>query len=242
MSTNDGYCTCNGPDSGGRMGDCGIAAHRIEWVASRADVKYGRAALAGWAADRAETTTATATLMARRGGKTQALIESLLAQAGERGLTVEVVYPETTTATTEDAAQVLDDVIQHLRRIWSPAVDYGDEHEVIDTAEVLLGQALPGLLATARTRPTREALIEAIGHDGDWCKRERGELCCDAPMIADRVLALWADQPTEAEAGAQALEQAAEALYADDGPNHPLSAATWLRERAARLRAGGDDQ
>lgn len=27
----DGYCTCNGADAGGRMGDCGIAAHRAEW-------------------------------------------------------------------------------------------------------------------------------------------------------------------------------------------------------------------
>ena len=43
-----------------------------------------------------------------------------------------------------------------------------------------------------------------------------------------------------AEAGAQALEQAADDLYSDDGPGNPLSTTTWLRERAARLRGGGD--
>lgn len=29
----DGFCVCNGPEAGGRMGDCGIAAHRAEWRA-----------------------------------------------------------------------------------------------------------------------------------------------------------------------------------------------------------------
>lgn len=33
------------------------------------------------------------TLMAQRQGKSQALIEAMLAQAKDRGLTVEVVYP-----------------------------------------------------------------------------------------------------------------------------------------------------
>src|SRR5699024_8018821 len=31
----EGYCTCNGPDAGGLMGDCGIALHRAQWRAER---------------------------------------------------------------------------------------------------------------------------------------------------------------------------------------------------------------
>jgi len=31
----DGFCTCNGANSGGRMRDCGIAAHRAEAFAQR---------------------------------------------------------------------------------------------------------------------------------------------------------------------------------------------------------------
>lgn len=33
----------------------------------------------------------------------------------------------------------------------------------------------------------------------------------------------------------EALREAADALYGDDGPGHPLSTATWLRARADRL-------
>lgn len=36
----------------------------------------------------------TAQLLARKGGKTQALIDSMLAQANERGIRVEIVYPQ----------------------------------------------------------------------------------------------------------------------------------------------------
>jgi hypothetical protein len=35
--------------------------------------------------------------MARRGGKAQALIDSMLAQANERGIRVEIVHPEQAT-------------------------------------------------------------------------------------------------------------------------------------------------
>lgn len=35
----DGFCVCNGPESGGLMGDCGIAAHRAEWRNNRVDAK-----------------------------------------------------------------------------------------------------------------------------------------------------------------------------------------------------------
>src|SRR5690625_28911 len=121
------------------------------------------------AARPAETTTAT--LVARRGGKTQALIESLLAQAEDRGLTVEVVYPETTTATTEDAAQVIEST-RHYNGSTSFIVP-------ADAARALMDA---GLLATARTvnvHPTyiveyqqkiadelgveREAVLRALG-------------------------------------------------------------------------------
>lgn len=44
-----------------------------------------------------QTEPTTVQLMARRGGKTQALIESMLAQANERGIRVEIVHPEQTT-------------------------------------------------------------------------------------------------------------------------------------------------
>lgn len=47
-----------------------------------------------------------------------------------------------TETTIKDAAQVLDDVIQHLRKVWSPAADYDEARQVIDAAEVLLDQAL----------------------------------------------------------------------------------------------------
>lgn len=37
---------------------------------------------------------------------------------------------------------------------------------------------------------------------------------------------------------AEALREAADALYGNDGPDHPLSTATWLRERADRIERG----
>jgi hypothetical protein len=40
---------------------------------------------------------------------------------------------------------------------------------------------------------------------------------------------------TEPEVKAEALREAADALYGDNGPEHPLSTATWLRERASRI-------
>lgn len=55
---------------------------------------------------------------------------------------------------TEDAARVLDDVIQHLRKIWSTGHD--EAREVIDTAEELLAQALPRLTRTGSRRSCSE--------------------------------------------------------------------------------------
>lgn len=89
----------------------------------------------------AETTTATATLMARRGGKTQALIESLLAQAKDRGLTVEVVYPETTTATDEGLRDRLQEAIAPVVAPYTSGP--------MDPLDVQVTDAVMGLLATA---------------------------------------------------------------------------------------------
>ena len=38
----EGYCTCNGYDSGGLMGDCGIALHRAQYRADRAESNVDR--------------------------------------------------------------------------------------------------------------------------------------------------------------------------------------------------------
>ena len=95
---------------------------------------------------------------------------------------------ETTTATNEDAARVLDDVIQHLRKIWSTGHD--EAREVIDTAEELLAQALPRLLATARTRPTREELSTLILSFLKPPKHSGGSWTLNPDDAADAVLAL----------------------------------------------------
>src|SRR5690625_4282539 len=58
---------------------------------------------------------------------------------------------ETTTATTEDAARVIDDAC------------YGGASSPQEIAQAL---ADAGLLATARTRPTREQIAAVIHHDG----------------------------------------------------------------------------
>lgn len=44
--------------------------------------------------------------------------------------------------------------------------------------------------------PDRESLVDAIGHDGEWCHGEKPDgSCCDAGRIADRVLPLFGDVP-----------------------------------------------
>lgn len=48
-------------------------------------------------------------------------------------------------------------------------------------------------------------------------------------------IALAVQVRTEAEVKAEALREAADDLYSDNGPGNPLSTATWLRERAERL-------
>lgn len=44
---------------------------------------------------------------------------------------------------------------------------------------------------------------------------------------------------SEAEVKAEALREMADLIYTDGGPDHPLSVATWLRERAAMLEGEG---
>src|SRR5690606_8870927 len=102
---------------------------------------------------------------------------------------------------------------------------------------------------TARTRPTREQIITALDHEGAFCGvcgREPGDPLDDCDdcrrclhRYADAVLALYADQPTEAEAGARALEQAAEWLRSDMDEPWGDRAANRRDVRAARIRAGG---
>jgi|SRR5690625_768744 len=90
---------------------------------------------------------------------------------------------ETTTATTEDAARVIDDAC------------YGGASSPQEIAQAL---ADAGLLATARTRPTREQIAAVIHHDGwevpqgyeDSLDPENCATCRDALNTADAVLAL----------------------------------------------------
>ena len=42
----------------------------------------------------------------------------------------------------------------------------------------------------------------------------------------------------EAEIKAEALREAADLLYTDEGPKHPLSTASWLNERADKIDGG----
>lgn len=57
-------------------------------------------------------------------------------------------------------------------------------------------------------------------------------------MAAIRDISLGFRIRPEAEIKAEALREAADDLHGDHGPEHPLSTATWLRERADALEAG----
>src|SRR5690606_19944127 len=81
-----------------------------------------------------------------------------------------------------------EDVLDSLPYFTFEDDDVAPDEEFVRKADVAR------LLSTARTRPGREQIIEAIGHDSEWCRPERGPgRCCDAPKIADAVLALLAD-------------------------------------------------
>lgn len=65
----------------------------------------------------------------------------------------------------------------------------------------------------------------------------------NGPRVVAWVLADYADRMDaifqkwlakhDREVAARALNDAADALYTDEGPGHPLSTATWLRARAS---------
>lgn len=130
----------------------------------------------------------------------------------------------TDDARAEAAAQV----------IWHTETQDLGGYTLRDAQQVAQALADAGLLATARTRPTRDDVARVLFHrvhpDGVW-SADGGEAFL---RDADAVLALWADQPTEAEAGARALEQAADTL----GTRGRMSPQA-LRDRANDLRAGG---
>src|SRR5690625_2339140 len=137
---------------------------------------------------------------------------------------------ETATATTEDAVERVFQTTHPAPNTVMGWIRAGYE---------------AGLLATARTRPTREAIEEAIeagkvAHDD--AVAAGGAVGPQNDYIAEEVDALLNhDQPTEAEAGARALVHAAgdhfHAMVAA-GAGNPGEVSTWLRERAASLRGG----
>jgi hypothetical protein len=55
-----------------------------------------------------ETVAPTVHFCGRRGGKTRATIDAILSQADERGIVVEVVYPQTVAPTEEQIADAID--------------------------------------------------------------------------------------------------------------------------------------
>ena len=136
---------------------------------------------------------------------------------------------ETTTATVEDAARVIREAIY-----LTPEEPF---HTLPQDAADALAEA--GLLATARTRPTREQVIDALVMSP--LSDTAGTDMRPFEQTADAVLALWAAQPTEAEAGARALEQAATAWAEDPDAvgDSEKDARNWLRDRADHIRKGG---
>jgi len=138
---------------------------------------------------------------------------------------------ETTAATTEDIA----DALEH----WDRGIDWrlAEQANLTRAAYLRGAEQLMSLLATARTRPTREQVTAAIGDAANSMQVGFGVVSITAAV--DAVLALYADQPTEAEAGARALEQAAEWLRSDMDEPWGDRAANRLDVRAARIRAGG---
>lgn len=155
--------------------------------------------------------------------------------------------------TTEEWLRALDDAGDRVAT-YGRAVQADEGPAMAGLGLKLAKDVAAGLLATARTCPTRQQIAKAI-HNSDLASGRSGTYWTGRSYYenADAVLALLADQPTDAEAGARALEQSADevaridqhwdsALWiADDrrprgGQYVPVP--DWLRERAARLRAG----
>lgn len=172
---------------------------------------------------------------------------------------------ETTTATDEDAA--LDAATEAVEAEFT-SINAGSDHGARDVAEAAVYAFLGarGLLATARTRPTRDDLAEAIMDSDtvpcDVCDDSRCHYCrADAYRKADAVLALLADQPTEAPTSTQwahrtasggasihPTREAAEAARDEYTsrpvnpfePPPPASLGIWRREVTPWTKAGDD--
>jgi len=91
-------------------------------------------------------------LMARRGGKTQAMIKALLAQANERGIRVEVVYPQ--SEPTEAAAKVAAQHIAWAASDWTDIEGGTHEHGMYCTNwTAYVDDARAALRAAAQVKP-----------------------------------------------------------------------------------------
>src|SRR5690606_5223859 len=147
---------------------------------------------AEWAAARAETTDER---VVHNHGPTDGpgldCPETILPDGGLRGACLN--RDETTTATTEDAARVL---YRELRLRLPEALAPADEVTDWTTWKHIVTE-VAGLLATARTRPTRDELAKVICESR--CSPQRKSWL----ETADAVLALLADQPTEAPTSTQ---------------------------------------
>src|SRR5690625_1018205 len=103
---------------------------------------------------------------------------------------------ETTTATTEDI-QTLDARWFERWETEQPLADkYAGYYQGRVSAVAQCREELRRLLATARTRPTREQVTAAIGDAANSMQIGFGVVSIAAAV--DAVLALWADQPTAA--------------------------------------------
>lgn len=125
------------------------------------------------------------------------------------------VVPSDHTATTEDAVV---DLLGRLSSAVTRLEGLRDEHW--DPAE----------------RQRLHGKAEGVKLAAGYVEEARGLLATARPDTTTDLI----DTPAVREVQAQALEAAAAVLYSDDGPGNPLSAATWLRERAAAIREGAD--
>ena len=85
----------------------------------------------------------------RRSGKSQALIDSMLAQANERGIRVEVVYPQ---------AKPTDEEREALSNFLFTVYEHGSQPNALREADAILGFLASHRPAQAPTDDEREAL------------------------------------------------------------------------------------
>ena len=208
LSIEDGYlvarvdrCTCD-PHYGAHEIHCGIVDHQ------RLDD------LPGWpgAADRPSVTGAARAALAVALAKYEAKVER--AQNSGQGTVIAILAgaslahavrdalaagrAETTTATTEDAVNVdLDGIMERFalaQQDASHVIIYERMDASMSDVPELVAEVrrLTGLLATARTHPTRERIARAIGN-ARWGDEWLGVPDAQLLREADAVLALWTE-------------------------------------------------